>query len=115
MLQQSGYRPILAHFERYACLYNRIERLKELKSRGIMLQLNFDRLADKDTLFHHNIWRRYLLEGYVDLLGSDSHGTHFRPLHFDRVRDWLESKVSDELGENIFFRNFDRMIGNPMQ
>ena len=51
------------------------------------------------------------LEGYVDLLGSDSHGIHFRPLHFDRVRAWIEKEMSSEMRETIFHRNFDRIIG----
>lgn len=110
-LRQNGYRPVLAHFERYACLYNHRDRIEELRARGVLLQLNFDRLAEKDTLFHRNIWRRYLLEGYVDLLGSDSHGIHFRPLHFDRVRAWIEKEMSSEMRETIFHRNFDRIIG----
>ena len=40
-LQQRGYYPILAHFERYECL-DREDHLQELKNRGILLQMNFE-------------------------------------------------------------------------
>ena len=50
-LGECGYHPIIAHYERYICLYKRKDRLDELRGKGAMLQLNFDRLLDKDNLF----------------------------------------------------------------
>ena len=47
-LQQGGYYPVLAHFERYKCLRD-IQRLYELKNRGIWLQMNFDTLLTRDS------------------------------------------------------------------
>jgi len=95
-LINNGYLPIIAHYERYACLRDRTERLEELRDMGALLQMNFDRLLDKDTLFHRNPWRRLLLQGYVDFLGSDTHGMNFRPLHIHEAAQWLENSVGDD-------------------
>ena len=64
-LQQGGYYPVLAHFERYKCLRD-IQRLYELKSRGIWLQMNFDTLLMRNSIFHRNPWRQLAAEGMAD-------------------------------------------------
>lgn len=111
-LRDNGYRPIIAHFERYRCLYQRKERLAELRKHGAGLQLNFDRLTDRGNLLHPNGWRKLLKDGYVDFLGSDTHGMKFRPLHIDRAMDWLELDVRTEIVERIMDENTSRLISH---
>lgn len=69
-LQQRGYYPILAHFERYECL-DREDHLQELKNRGILLQMNFDTFTMRKHWFQKNQWGSLLRSGIVDLVGSD--------------------------------------------
>ena len=104
-LTYGGYRPIIAHFERYRCLNERTDRLDEIKSYGTMLQMNFDCLLYKDGFFKRNPWRQLLQEGYVDFLGSDTHGMNFRPPHIDKAIEWLKSDVEASLRKQILFRN----------
>ena len=109
-LRDNGFKPIIAHFERYRCLYQRKERLTELRKHGAWLQLNFDRLVGKGNLLHPNNWRKLLKDGYVDFLGSDTHGMKFRPLHVDQAMDWLELDVRAEITERIMEENINRLI-----
>jgi len=109
-LRDNGYKPIIAHFERYRCLYQRKERLAELRKHGAKLQLNYDRLIEKGNFLHPNGWRKLLKDGYVDYLGSDTHGMKFRPLHVDQAMDWLELDVSPEISEKIMDRNISYLI-----
>ena len=109
-LRDNGYKPIIAHFERYRCLYQRKERLAELRKHGAKLQLNYDRLIEKGNFLHPNGWRKLLKDGYVDFLGSDTHGMKFRPLHVDRAMDWLELDVRTEITEKIMEENISRLI-----
>ena len=111
-LRDNGYRPIIAHFERYQCLYRRRERLDELRQFGAKLQINFDRLIDKGDLFHPNIWRKLFREGYVDYLGSDTHGMKLRPLHVAQAVEWLERDVEAELRKRVLAHNIDALTGN---
>ena len=98
--QSCGYRPILAHFERYRCL-REWERLDELKERGTLLQMNFDTLLFGGSVFHRNPWKKAIENGLVDYLGSDCHGTHFRPLEtaraVRRLTSWIDPASADEL------------------
>lgn len=104
-LFSSGYRPIIAHYERYRCLNGREDRLEELRSHGAMLQMNFDRLLDKEGIFRRNPWRRQVREGFVDFLGSDTHGMNFRPLHVKQAVHWLKSEVDPEICHMLLERN----------
>lgn len=108
-LQQSGYRPVLAHFERYECLENP-DRLQELKSRGILLQMNLDTILQKKGLFQKTQWQRLLQSGMVDLLGSDCHGTHFRPYHADKSMKWLVKQVDQEIRREMLITNVKNIL-----
>lgn len=111
-LFNSGYRPIIAHYERYRCLNGREDRLEELRSHGAMLQMNFDRLLDREGIFRRNPWRRQLREGFVDFLGSDTHGMGFRPLHAKQAVEWLCAEVDPEFVHVILERNIRLLTDN---
>lgn len=108
----NGYKPIIAHYERYQCLNGKMDRLEQLRHTGAMLQINFDRLVTRDTLFKRNPWRKLFKEGYVDFLGSDTHGMSFRPLHVDEAVDWIETDVRPELARRVLERNIRKILEN---
>ena len=109
-LVSNGYIPIIAHFERYRCLLGDTERLDQLRYDGARLQLNFDRLLEKDGFFRRNPWRRLLLDGYVDYLGSDTHGMEFRPPHIDKALTWLLQADATEASERILYSGIDALL-----
>ena len=109
-LTYSGYSPIIAHYERYECLDDHMDRLDRLRRDGALLQINFDRLIARDTLFKRNPWRRLFKEGYVDFLGTDTHGMGFRPPHVDRAVEWIENDVKPELAKRVLERNIRKII-----
>lgn len=108
-LQQRGYFPVLAHFERYECL-EREDHLQELKNRGVLLQMNFDTFTQKKHWFQKNPWGRMLQSGIVDLVGSDCHGTHFRPYHAKKSIRWMEKNLKPELRHKILVRNIQKIL-----
>ena len=110
-LTSHGYYPIVAHYERYRCLRDDKERLMQLRYDGAMLQMNFDTLLEKDGFFHRNPWRRLLTEGYVDFLGSDTHGMDFRPPHIDRAVKWMQGEVDPDTTERILRGNIRLLLG----
>jgi protein-tyrosine phosphatase len=111
VLEMNGYIPVIAHFERYECLFKRTDRLAELKNAGALLQLNFDRLLDKENLFRKNIWKRLLYDGYVDFLGSDTHGINFRPLHVEEAVENVSSSVDLEILDRVLSQNIAKLKG----
>jgi tyrosine-protein phosphatase YwqE len=80
-----------------------------------MLQLNFGRLIGKGSFFRPNEWRKLLRDGYVDFLGSDTHGMKFRPLHVAEAIDWLYECVEPELRKRIMTQNIKLLIGTDKE
>ncbi|MDO4322036.1 MAG: hypothetical protein Q4C61_05870 [Lachnospiraceae bacterium] len=108
-LQSHGYFPILAHFERYSCLREQ-EHLLQIREQGILLQMNFDMLLQKDSLFRKNPWRQMVKDGLVDYLGSDCHGMEFRPLHVYDAYRWILEHVDEEIRDRILYDNINKII-----
>lgn len=108
-LQANGYSPVLAHVERYACLRKK-GALHHLKDMGILLQVNFDTLLEKDRLFSRNPWRAMVKDGMIDYLGSDCHGTDFRPLYASRAVEWLRSEVDPAVLDQMFHINIKKIL-----
>lgn len=110
-VRYGGYRPILAHFERYECL-KKGNRLEELKQLGVLLQMNYDTLLRKNTLFHKLPYMGYVKEGLVDLFGSDTHGMHYRPLQIHLALKKLKGQVDDEILYKMLVVNPAKVLKN---
>lgn len=68
-----GYKPVMAHPERYLYLSNKSARIEDLLSRGVLFQLNTMSLAG---LYGPNVEKlaRFLIDHkFVHMIGSDCH------------------------------------------
>ncbi len=103
-LQIAGYKPVLAHPERYSFYANKTIEYHRLKKAGCLFQLNLlstvgyygkDALKTADYLLKNNL---------IDFVGSDIH--HYN--HLNSFQNILKIKNTDNLkdciSKNIFFR-----------
>ncbi len=72
-MQTNGYKPVLAHAERYPFWFQQFEKIKELRERGVKIQLNINSLTGFYGPEVRGQGERMVEEGIVDLLGSDCH------------------------------------------
>lgn len=99
----SGYRPILAHMERYACLRN--AGTGELLSCGCKLQMNYESLQGS-WLSKETRWCRKQVEtGVIHLLGTDMHRMNYRPPQITESMKWLQCHVSPDYLDRLTRRN----------
>lgn len=68
-----GYKPILAHPERYEYALNNYEKLEDLRNRGVLFQLNMLSLINFYSKPVRKMAEKLIDKGWVDLLGSDCH------------------------------------------
>lgn len=106
-LASAGYAPILAHMERYRCLYKEEERLDELRDLGICLQVNgaslFGGFFDSASA---NV-KKLCKAGRIHFLGTDSHGTHYRKPEIKKAAAWIRDNCPAPVAERI-------LGGNPL-
>lgn len=82
-LQTKGYKPVLAHPERYMFWYKNFEKYHELKDRGVILQLNLLSLAGVYSPEIQKVAERMVDEDLVQFVGSDCH----RIEHLEMIND----------------------------
>lgn len=74
-LQVAGYKPILAHPERYPFYYDKFKTYADIKEKGALLQLNINSLTGYYSMPTKGIAERLIDEGLIDFVGTDCHKT----------------------------------------
>ncbi len=70
-LTTKGYKPVLAHPERYQ--FMTLEKAEDLRQRGVLLQLNILSLIGFYSKPVQSMANKLVDKGFVDFLGSDCH------------------------------------------
>ncbi|MDO4200327.1 MAG: protein tyrosine phosphatase [Clostridia bacterium] len=106
----AGYKPILAHVERYDCLREK-GRVDELSATGAHLQINVRSLSggifDSDT----NWSRKQVKAGKIAFLASDMHNLTSRRPYNSKGLEWFEKKMPEATVENLLCRNANKYFG----
>ena len=84
----AGYKPILAHPERYGFWQGSMEKYEEIKAKGVLLQLNLLSLTGHYSPEVKKIAERMVDAGLIDLVGTDCH----RIEHLKILQDFADSK-----------------------
>ena len=74
-----GFRPVLAHPERYAYIQNGVEKAQDLLDRGVLFQMNISSITGHYSKIVQTTANKLIDKGWVHLLGSDCH-------HFQHVK-----------------------------
>lgn len=72
-LRTKGYKPILAHPERYGFWSDKLDKFEHLRSLGCLLQLNLMSLTNQYGSRAKEVAFKLLDKNMVDLLGTDLH------------------------------------------
>lgn len=99
-IQTKGYQPILAHPERYSFFHQKTDIFKQLKDRGIMLQLNTIALTGYYGKKVKDVAEELLAKGLYDYCGSDMH----HPRHAEMLNKVAGLKIFEDL-KRYPFRN----------
>lgn len=103
-LLRNGYIPIVAHVERYMCMYD-LDNIEALQDVGAMIQVNADAIIGVDGFKAKGYTKKLLKYGYVDFVGSDSHGIKKRANNMGKCRDYLYKKYDAAYVDKILEKN----------
>ncbi len=73
MMQSQGYKPVLAHPERYIYLFENHEKLFEIREKGCLFQTNISALSGYYSRPSKIIAEKLIDQNLVSFLGSDCH------------------------------------------
>lgn len=109
-LLKSGYRPLIAHPERYICIIKDPDRVRTLLEMGAMIQCN------KASILGHfglniKMCADYLLkEKLVTVVASDSHGIDTRTPDMSEIQFYLDLKYGREVAELLLEINPKKIL-----
>ena len=92
-----GYKPILAHVERYPFYFNQWEKIDDFRERGVLLQLNINSLSGHYGPVVKKTAEQLINRGWIDVIGSDCHHMgHLQMLEGLRDNPYLCKVVNQE-------------------
>ena len=96
-LIKNGYKPIIAHPERYPFYYTEKSKYFKLKDLGCFYQLNFNSVIGKYGLNNLEISNFLIKNNLIDFIASDTHNIN----HINNTQNKVLVKEIDKL-KNIF-------------
>lgn len=114
VLAEGGYFPVLAHMERYPCLEDE-GCMRLLRQYGCSFQMNYTSLAGGWLDREARRCRRLVLEGCIQLLGTDMHRVDWRPPETEAAMSWLRKSADGRLIRLLTEENPLRLVrGEPL-
>lgn len=100
LMADHGYRPILAHVERYACMRGGFPLALKRDYRA-RLQVNCRTVLEKSGLLHALRIDRWLRRGIVDFVATDMHNCASRPPRMAEAYQALCKKYGRDLADRL--------------
>ncbi len=94
-LQSNGYKPVIAHFERYLYWHKNIEMATQLKEWGAELQLNLNSISGHYSKEIKKQAEKFILSTHVDFVSSDCHRIQHVQLMSELINNPLFHKIKE--------------------
>ena len=96
-IETAGYKPVLAHPERYIYFHSDFKIYKKLKEREVFFQLNLNSLSGYYSKPVQKIAKKLCDNSMVDFIGSDTH-------HYKHINS-LKKTINSSYYKKIFKKN----------
>lgn len=98
----AGYRPVLAHAERYADFHRDMRELLTLRENGVIIQLDSTSLYGGWGGDSMRRSKRILTAGLYDVAASDGHDTSGRPPVLSKGYEYVALKCGQEYADHLY-------------
>lgn len=113
-VQRSGFRVILAHPERYLCLHDQVERVRQLREMGILVQVSSTSITGANGKVMQKLVNRWLKLEMVDFVASDAHNLTHRTPDLRSAAEIIKKKYGEEYMQALFFNNARTILLNEV-
>lgn len=110
IIQEHGYEVIIAHPERYECVQERPNKLKELKDKNVLLQMNTGSLRGKYGHSAKHCAAKLLEEDLIDVVASDAHSAKYRTPRMLNDYHYIEDLYGEKRAKRLFIETPKRII-----
>lgn len=106
-----GYRPVIAHAERYPAL-RKIDNIDFLIKEGAYIQVNAGAILGTEGWSARSYTRMLLKEDYVHFIGSDAHDTRRRVPCIGKCAAYLQRKAGQMQTKRLLKDNPKKLLTN---
>lgn len=108
----AGYRPVLAHLERYADIFKGgLELIRSFKVDGVMLQADAGAFLGDFGFSVKTRANKLLKAGLLDVISSDAHHADSRITNLSKCCDMITQKYGEEVSSKLFWDNAVGILG----
>lgn len=105
-----GYRPIIAHVERYGCMLGKPENVRIIHEMGCLVQVNAGSVAGNYGFKAKHFIQKLLREHLIEFVGTDAHNASGRPPEMAKCADLIYRKCEREYADGILFGNAEKYL-----
>ena len=114
-LLQCGYKPVVAHPERYDVIQREPPLLRRWARQGCVIQLNKGSVLGAFGSRPEETANEILAMGLAHVFASDAHSCHSRTPHLGELRRWAEDCCEEDYAAILLEENPRRLLrGRPM-
>lgn len=99
MLNLNGYTPVLAHIERYACMFQGSTAAKLKERYKLRYQVNANTVLNKQSFLRERKIRKWFEAQLVDFVASDAHNVKTRKTNMCKAYEVLKEKYGQRQAE----------------
>lgn len=107
---RNGYRPVIAHIERYPAVMSDLSRAAQLRNMGAMIQVNADSVLGNEGRQQKGFCKKMLKEGLVDIVASDAHGIRYRVCNLKQCHDYIARRYGEGTARKLTSTNPARIL-----
>ena len=106
----TGYRPVIAHVERYLNILQDIALLTDIKKMGALLQVNAASVVGDNGRPIKKDVKELLKRHLVDFVATDAHSDGRRAPYMQKCASVLYKKYGREYAEALLFGNAEKYL-----
>lgn len=114
-LLNAGYRPVLAHVERYRSLWGKMKEIRAYHENGILLQMDTQSPLGGFGFWTKQQCKRLLTAGLIDMVGSDAHNLGTRPPEMSECYQYIKKRCGRKKAKDLCFGNVMRLLQNSFE
>ena len=103
-LLNSGYRPIIAHPERYVHFCSAYKEIDRMKNDGVLLQCDSGAFTGDFGFGQKHKGKALLKRGLVDIIASDAHSVDGRNTDLSRCAAYVSDNFGERYCRSLFYK-----------
>ncbi len=111
-LIMSGFKPIVAHVERYYNLNKEIGMLEELIAMGAYLQTNAMSVLGENGRESKKAAKKFLKNGLIHFIATDSHNESSRPPKIEKCLTMTAKRYGEKYAAELFANNARKLLND---